>query len=487
MNGEAVRSGAGTRRRGIAARLALTVMPMVVVTLLVGALYIWGLITGESVTRFAPADVWAWIVGGVVVVATIVTPIAIYRVGRSASRRVTAVSDAAIRIADREVVNLLDVRGTIDPDIQAIRPLGLDTGIDDEIGAMARSLEHLRATVADAATRHVFNLRSSVSSVLVTLARRNTTLVDRQLAILDELEAREEDPVTLGGFFKVDHLAARMRRNAESLLILAGAESPRLWSKSTEMVDVVRAAVSEVDEYQRVEVLALEPARLAGGAATDIAHLLAELIDNAIQFSPPNEPVRVTGLFNFGGYQLTVSDRGLGMTDDRIGQLNRILAKPPALGFAVEKTLGLRVVAKLADRHGLSVELIPGAPGTTSQVTIPRTRLDGSGNAERDHGESQPAASRTAFRYAGKYAPKRPELPVLSPSGASEEVIDLTTSDMVEPSEPANPLTVRTPGSTLSEHEAAAKAVGEGTAEIRSALSAFDQGRQAAEEERDEE
>ena len=189
--------------------------------------------------------------------------------------------------------------------------------------------------------------------------------------MLDQLESSEDDPETLAGFYQVDQLAARMRRNAESLLVLAGSEAPRVWAKPTEMSDVVRAAVGEVADYQRIEVLVLEPARLSGGAVTDLAHLLAELLENAVQFSPPSETVRVTGLFDVGGYELTVSDRGVGMSDPRVGELNRLLEKPPVLGLSVEPTMGMYVVAKLAYRHGLTVELIRGVPGITAKVTIP--------------------------------------------------------------------------------------------------------------------
>src|SRR3970282_790095 len=134
----------------------------------------------------------------------------------------------------------------------------------DEVGDLARSFEQLHLSLIEVAARQMESLRMGVSSIFVTLARRNSGLVDRQLALLDELESREEDPETLAGFYQVDQLAARMRRNAESLLVLAGAEAPRVWAKATDMSNVVRAAVSEVDEYQRVEVLVLEPARLSG-------------------------------------------------------------------------------------------------------------------------------------------------------------------------------------------------------------------------------
>ena len=142
------------------------------------------------------------------------------------------------------------------------------------------------------------------------------------------------------------------------------------------MNDVVRAALGEVDEYQRVEVMALEPARLSGGAVTDVTHMLSELLDNATQFSPPTDRVRVTGLFDQDGYLLTISDRGLGMSDARRTDMNRMLDKPPVLGLALDPTLGIYVVARLAARHGINVRLVPGVPGTTARLTIPRALLE---------------------------------------------------------------------------------------------------------------
>ena len=228
----------------------------------------------------------------------------------------------------------------------------------------------------DVARQQMDILRKGVSEIFVTLARRNRELVDRQLALIDQLEAREEDPEVLGGYFKLDHLATRMRRNAESLLVLAGTETKRMWEKPLDIGDVVRAALGEVDDYQRIEVLALEPVQVSGGVVTDLSHLLSEILDNATQFSPPADRVRVTGSFDQDGYLLTISDHGVGMTEARMGEINRLLAKPPVLGLALDPTLGLYVVARLAARHGIDIRLVRGVPGMTVRVTIPRNKLE---------------------------------------------------------------------------------------------------------------
>lgn len=472
------------RQLNIPSRLTLTVVPLAAVTLLTGLFLVWSLVSGDASDGFSTTDILAMAIGAVVVLMAAGTLIAISLIGRSMSRGLVEVTNAADTIAHKDLVDLLDTLRSPEPDLAAIAPLELDTEREDEVGDLARSFAGLHSSLIEVAARQMETLRKGVSSIFVTLARRNSSLVDRQLALLDELEAREEDPKTLGGYYQLDHLATRMRRNAESLLVLAGSESPRIWAKATDMADVVRAAVGEVDEYQRIEVLALEPAKLSGGAVSDVSHLLAELLENAVQFSPPSEPVRVTGLFDMDGYQLTVSDRGLGVSEARIAELNRILDRPPALGLSVEPTLGMYVVAKLAHRHGVGVELIRGVPGITARVTVPRDHLEIAEKEEPKHWESEPE----------KREPVGPELHEMTDAAtreyvrnrqrpseetAAEEVIDLTTPAMKEPTS----LPRRTPGEAFGEPDEPASTVpGESPIEIRSALSAYEQGRRAAEE-----
>ena len=391
------RAERASKQWSIPSKLTLGAVPIVVVALLLGVFLVWSLATS--------GDVWLAVTVGVVVgLVALGSLLVAYRMGRAMGTRIGAVTNAARRVAHKDLVDLLDALRTSDPGSDAIPPLGLDIDSGDEIGDLSRSFENMHRALIDTSSRQVESLRVGVSGILVTLARRNSSLVDRQLALLDELESREEDPETLGGYYQVDHLAARMRRNAESLLVLAGSESPRVWAKATDISDVVRAALSEVDEYQRVELLALEPARLSAGAVTDVAHLLAELFENSLQFSPPAEPVRVTGLFDVDGYELSISDRGVGMSDPRLAELNRILERPPALGLSVEPTMGIYVVAKLAHRHGLDVQLIPSVPGITVKVTIPRDRLE-MARVEPDYDDiidlTQPEMIETADPRAG--------------------------------------------------------------------------------------
>jgi len=491
-------------------------VPVAVVALVLGLFLVWNVASTDTASGFSEIDVLALAVAVVVSVVALGSLLVTYRMGRSMTRRIQDVSNAARRVANRDLVDLLDALRTPDANLEAVARLDLDTDNGDEVGDLARSFEELHGSLIEVAARQMESLRVGVSSILVTLARRNSGLVDRQLALLDELESRENDPETLGGYYQVDHLAARMRRNAESLLVLAGSESPRVWAKATEMSDVVRAAVSEVDEYERIELLALEPARLSAGAVTDVAHLLAELFENAVQFSPPSEAVRVTGLFGIDGYQLSVSDRGVGMSDRRVAELNRILERPPTLGLSVEPTMGIYVVAKLAHRHGLTVELLRGVPGTTAKVTIPRDRLETtrpakppSWETDREEGVPEPEVEtgqgipEHADGASRVYTPERHSISQLAAAAGNEsldEVIDLTHPSGMEP-EDSVPVTsgpaptptgdaamtgglpVRTPGQAFRDEDSSMSvAAGEGAVTIKSALSAYDRGRRAADE-----
>jgi signal transduction histidine kinase len=491
------RTDTGARRKSIPVRLTTAVAPVVVVALLLGVFAIWSLTTSE---RFSGS--WALAAIGIATVVLLVslgTLVAVRQLSRSMTERIGEVSAAARRVADRDLVELLDALRSPEPDLSSITPMSLDVAGDDELADLARSFQRLHGSLIEVGARQMEALRAGVSSIFVTLARRNSSLVDRQLALLDQLEAREEDQEVLSGFYQLDHLATRMRRNAESLLVLAGSESPRVWAKATEMSDVVRAAVSEIDEYQRIEVLALEPARLSGGAVSDVSHLIAELLDNAIQFSPPSETIRVTGLFDMDGYQVAISDRGVGMSDARIAEMNRILQRPPALGLSVEPTLGMYVVAKLAHRHGLDVELIRGVPGITVRVTIPRTHLEvdetpdpgpfGAEHTEKLLASKQgpdrslldyPDAETRAYVFKQRLE-RTEEEPVAETS--EERVIDLTTSayNVSEADRPGG-LPVRTPGRAFSDEDDVRDRVspGESASGIRAALSAFDRGRRSA-------
>jgi signal transduction histidine kinase len=218
--------------------------------------------------------------------------------------------------------------------------------------------------------------RQAVSDLFVNLARRNQSLLDRQLELITELEARERTPDALDGLFKLDHLATRIRRNAESLLVLSGDEPMRRWGRPAPLAEVVRAATAEIEDYRRVDVMVTEHLEMKGQAVLDVAHLLAELIENATTFSPPTGNVRVRSyLAPADGSRcvLSIEDTGFGMTDTDLAAANAVLTEPPDFDLR-GRTLGFQVVGRLAHRYGLRVRLAhtPGG-GLTALVTLPET------------------------------------------------------------------------------------------------------------------
>ncbi len=177
----------------------------------------------------------------------------------------------------------------------------------------------------------------------------------------------------LANYYRLDHLATRMRRNSESLLVLASAESRRRRTKATDVDDVVRAAIGEVEDYRRIDVLNLDHLQVRGAVVADISHLLAELLDNASSFSPPESRVTVSGRYAGEHYLISISDEGVGIGPDRLEQLNDILIHPPIVGLSVEPTLGMSVVSLLANKHGVQVRLVPSSPGLLVEVVLPAT------------------------------------------------------------------------------------------------------------------
>jgi PAS domain S-box-containing protein len=224
-------------------------------------------------------------------------------------------------------------------------------------------------------------LRQSIGDLLHNLARRSQGLVDRQLELIDELERNEVDPDRLHELFRMDHLATRMRRNVENLIVLSGVDQRRRWSESVPLRDVVEAAVAEVEEYSRVQVADIHDLTLAGQAASDVAHLLAELVENATSFSSPTTMVEVSGSPTGNGYVLEIEDHGIGMSDADLAEANRRLTAPLAAdNIAVSRMMGFHVVGRLAARHGIRVQLRHHwFGGVTALVLLPAVLLGSAG------------------------------------------------------------------------------------------------------------
>lgn len=241
---------------------------------------------------------------------------------------------------------------------------------------MADAREELRTELAESAA-HLERLRTGIGGTFVNLALRTLGLVERQLGVIEGLEEREDDPDRLATLFKLDHFATVMRRHSENLLVLAGTEHVQHTAGPVPLVDVVRAAVSEIERYERVRIAALPPhAHIAGFAADDLSHLLAELMENATSFSPPDLPVEVSGwLLENGEVMLSVQDEGIGMTGERLERLNSRLSDfDPEVTYDAEAEeglgLGLYVVARLAHRHGVRVRLREQKQGGIAAVVV---------------------------------------------------------------------------------------------------------------------
>ncbi|MFE2147508.1 nitrate- and nitrite sensing domain-containing protein, partial [Streptomyces sp. NPDC059456] len=245
----------------------------------------------------------------------------------------------------------------------------------DEVGQVGQALNTLQRAAVEAAVKQA-ELRRGVSEVFVNLARRNQVLLHRQLTLLDTMERRTEDAEELADLFRLDHMTTRMRRHAEGLVILSGAAPSRQWRKPVQLMDVVRAAVAEVEDYERIEVRRLPRLGIAGPAVADVTHLVAELLENATVFSPPHTGVQVHGERVANGFTLEIHDRGLGMNPEALLDANLRLAETPEFELSDTDRLGLFVVSRLAQRHGVKVVLQPSPyGGTTAVVFLPAALL----------------------------------------------------------------------------------------------------------------
>ena len=261
------------------------------------------------------------------------------------------------------------------PLVRAVNTLTAET----ESATVARLEDEVREVESDVATGP--EIRDGLAGIVIDLARRSQTLLDRQVEFIDRLEHREHDPDRLSQLFTVDHLATRMRRNAESLLVLAGADPPRRRGGPIDIDEVIRVAVGEIENYQHIEFDRIEAGSVASGTAVDLAHLAAELMENATQFSPPDRAVCVAGVYQREAtYMISIVDRGMGMTADQMAEANRVLADPPELGLDMGRSLGFAVVGRLAARLGAEVALDETTGGgVTARVTFPDRLFVGGG------------------------------------------------------------------------------------------------------------
>jgi signal transduction histidine kinase len=293
--------------------------------------------------------------------------------GRRLVRRLTGLRQAALDLAHDRLPNVMGrLRAGETVDVAAEAPLAAPG--NDEIDQVKEAFSVVHRTAVEAAVDEA-NLRRGISDVFRNLARRNQALLHRQLGLLDAMERRAEEPEQLEDLFRVDHLTTRMRRHAEGLIILSGDSPGRSWSQPVPFIDVLRAAVSEVEDYTRVKVEVRTRAALTGHAVADVVHMLAELIENATVFSPPNTQVRVQGELVGRGFAVEIEDRGLGLSDERLAEINRDLAEDPEFDLTGSDRLGLFITSRLAHRHDIKVTLRSSPFGGTTAIVIIPTSL----------------------------------------------------------------------------------------------------------------
>ncbi|HEY9473443.1 MAG TPA: nitrate- and nitrite sensing domain-containing protein [Mycobacteriales bacterium] len=309
-------------------------------------------------------------------------------VARSMTRPLRILRSTALDVADRRLPEVIERLRQADTgnlaDIK-VEPTGIDS--HDEIGEVAQAFDAVHREAVRLAVDQA-SLRQSVNSMFVNLSRRSQGLVERQLRLIDELESSEQNPDQLENLFKLDHLATRMRRTDDSLLVLAGSETGRGWNAPMSVPDVLLASISEVEQYTRITRTTVTEAGLVGYIVSDVVHLLAELMENATAFSPPETTVTVScrKLSGRGGAMIEIEDHGIGMTSEELETANARLAAPHTIDVAVVRTMGLFVVGRLANKHNIRVQL-RNSPrsGLTALVLLPPaliTNLNGDGSGE---------------------------------------------------------------------------------------------------------
>ncbi|WP_349535869.1 sensor histidine kinase [Rhodococcus rhodochrous] len=324
---------------------------------------------------------------GIAIVLALALGLAIV-IAMSLVRPLRRLRDDTLRTAEQDLpAALAAIKDGAEIESVTLDPVRVHTR--EEIGEVARAVDSMNEGALRLAGEQA-QLRRQVNEMLETLARRNKTLVEQQLALIDSLEHEERDPTRLQNLFALDHLAARMRRTGDSLLVLAGTRQRLGRVPDTPLVDVLRASVSQVENYQRVNIGNAPDGNLVGSAVTDVVHMIAELLDNALRASPPESTVA----FAFsravdGGLLLEIADRGIGIPADELADINMRLGADGETGSGAARRMGLFVVARLADRHGITVRLRPTFDsstnaGITASIYLPTSLLKGTGRNHDD-------------------------------------------------------------------------------------------------------
>ena len=346
--------------------------------------------------------------------ATVVLAVAVSLVNaRLLIRRVIRLKNAADDVAQRrlpEVVQRLRDGEPVEP--EAGPPATIGSGSADELGQLARAFDSVHRVAVQVAGKEAA-LRRGISEMFLNLARRSQSLADRQLEVLHALRGQQPTHELAAGLGELDQLATRMHRNAENLIVLSGAQTARRWRGPVPVAEVVAAACEEVNEDRRVRPPRIEHALVLAHAATDVAHLLAELVENALAFSSPEARVTISGQRLPAGYVLEVEDQGIGMSDEQLVEVNQRLADPPMADLATGRMLGFFVAGQLIRRHGIKVQLRHSwYGGITALVRVPNELLQ---PVAPDLVPDGPLPAATAATGTGRPALAPPDLDLPGP------------------------------------------------------------------------
>ena len=306
-------------------------------------------------------------------VALLVCVLLLVVIARSILKPLRVLRTSAFDVADRRLPAIIEQLRTTEGRTKDVKIEPVPVYSREDVGQVARAFDAVHSEAVRLASEQAA-LRANVNDMFVNLSRRTQGLVERQLRLIDDLELGEQDSDRLAALFRLDHLATRMRRNGENLLVLAGAELRQRSGEPVPIVDVLRAAVSEIEEYQRVSMQPLPRAMVSGLAVNDIVHLVAELLDNATAYSNPDTQVRLSARFgDEGGLVVDISDAGTGLRRPQLIDINQRLAAPSAVDVSVSRQMGLFVVGRLANRHGITVQLASSdSAGVTVTVALPK-------------------------------------------------------------------------------------------------------------------
>ncbi|TXS06507.1 HAMP domain-containing protein [Streptomyces sp. col6] len=369
----------------------------------------------------------------IVIVALLAAFILAGLMARQMSRSMRRLRTAAFSIAEQRLPSLVDQLSRTDPGRVDTRVQPIPITSQDEIGEVARAFDQVHQEAVRLAAEQAM-LRGNVNAIFTNLSRRNQSLIEGQLTLITDLENNEADPDQLESLFRLDHLATRMRRNGENLLVLAGEEPGRRWNQPVPLVDVLRAASSEVESYERIELSGVPETEIHGQSVTDLVHLLAELLENATTFSSPQTKVRVTATrLPDGRVMIEIHDKGIGLTAEDFADINHKLANPPTVDAAVSQRMGLFVVGRLSDRHGIRVQLRPSGEqaGTTSLVMLPDAITHG-GGGEAPEQDDFTVSSIIPQQQAFAAQPHQPQLRTAAELGFDDSRYEEPSADSAQ-------------------------------------------------------